>query len=75
METVLERLREALADLAPEPLLERLRPAVEGVLEPFQLVPRRDYEAHLAKLARLESAVEALEARVAELETQTPETE
>ena len=68
LDTLFSRLRDVLGELAPEPLLDRMRPVVEGFLEPFQLVPKRDYEAQLAKLDRLESTVIALEARVADLE-------
>ena len=68
LDALLERLRSALGDLAPEPLLNRIQPVMENFLEQFQMVPKRDYEAHMAALKRLEVTVSDLEARIVELE-------
>jgi BMFP domain-containing protein YqiC len=72
LDALLERLRSALGDLgdlAPEPLLNRIQPVIENFLDQFQMVPKRDYEAHMVALKRLESTVANLEARIAELES------
>ena len=71
LEALLNRLRDTLGDMAPlsaEPLLNRMKPALEGFLEQFQLVPKREYEAHMATLKQLEQTVSELEARIADLE-------
>ena len=68
LEGLFSRLRDTLGELAPEPLLDRMKPVIEGFLTQFQLVPKREYEAHMAALERLEDTVADLEARIAELE-------
>jgi BMFP domain-containing protein YqiC len=68
LESLFSRLRDALGELAPEPLFDRMKPVIEGFLTQFQLVPKREYEAHMATLERLEDTVADLEARIAELE-------
>ena len=68
LENLFARLRETLGELAPEPLLRRMQPVLEGFFEQFQLVPKREYDAHLASLSRLEHTVAELEARISELE-------
>ncbi len=68
LETLFARLRDALGELAPDPLLERMKPVLNSFFEQFQLVPRREYDAHLATLTRLEETVSHLEERIAELE-------
>lgn len=68
METLFARLADTLGELAPEPLLARMRPVLEGFFEQFQLVPKREYDAHMATLRRLEETVIELEARVSGLE-------
>ena len=68
LEGLLARLQETLGELTPEPLLNRMKPVLEGFFEQFQLVPKREYDAHLDKLGRLEEAVTQLEARIGELE-------
>ncbi len=67
LETLLNRLRAAAGE-APESLIERMRPVLDGFFEQFQLVPRREYDAQLAQLERLEGKVSQLEARISELE-------
>jgi BMFP domain-containing protein YqiC len=68
LEVLFARLRETLGDLTPEPLLNRMKPVVQGFLEQFQLVPQREFQAHLANLERLEASVAALEQRLSKLE-------
>jgi uncharacterized protein HemX len=68
LEALLANLRDTLGDLAPEPLLNRMKPALERFLEQFQLVPKREYDTHMAKLSQLEDTVAQLEVRIAELE-------
>jgi BMFP domain-containing protein YqiC len=68
MDDLFERLRQTLGDLTPEPLLNRMKPVVEGFFESFQLVPQREFDAHLANLQRLEATVAELEQRIRALE-------
>ncbi len=68
LEELIDRLRQALGNLSPEPLAASVRPVLEGFFEQFELVPKRDFDAHLKQLERLEAAVEELKARLAALE-------
>jgi len=68
LDALFARLRETLGELAPESLMNRMQPVVEGFFEQFQLVPKREYEAHMATLQRLETTVAELESRISELE-------
>lgn len=68
LEALFANLRDSLGDLAPESFLNRMKPVLERFLEQFQLVPKREYDAHMAKLTRLEDTVAQLEVRIAELE-------
>ena len=68
LEALFARLRETLGDLTPEPLLNRMKPVVQGFLEQFQLVPQREFQAHLTNLERLEDTVAELEQRLSKLE-------
>ena len=70
LDTLIGRLRESLEGLAPEAALERMRPVLDGFFGQFQLVPRRDYDAYLEKVTKLEETVHQLEDRIAELERQ-----
>ena len=76
VELLLQRIQEALGGLGelgrvgPETLRDRLRPVMEGFSDQFELVSRRDFEAHLKTMERLEATVSKLEARIAELEGQ-----
>jgi polyhydroxyalkanoate synthesis regulator phasin len=72
LDELIARIRQTLGDLAPEPLLNRLKPVVEDFLGQFQLVPQREFQAHLEQLHQLESTVSKLEARIRTLETQKP---
>ncbi len=67
LDALLNRLR-AVAGEAPEALIDRMRPVLDGFFEQFQLVPRREYDAQLANLQKLEAKVGQLEARITELE-------
>ena len=67
LEDLINRLRTAASE-APASLFESMRPVLVGFFEQFQLVPRREYEAQLASLEKLEEKVGRLEARIAELE-------
>ncbi len=70
LDTLISRLRENLGSLAPDSLFERMRPVLDGFFDQFQLVPRREYDAHLEQMAKLEESVRRLEERIAELERQ-----
>ena len=67
LEDLINRLRDAASE-APASLFEAMRPVLDGFFEQFQLVPRREYEAQLASLEKLEEKVGRLEARIVELE-------
>lgn len=69
LDTLFDGLKDALGDIAPDNVGNRLRPVLSAFFEQFQLVPRRDYDAHLAALTRLEATVSRLEARISELES------
>ena len=70
LDSLFAGLRDALGEISPENLKNRVRPVLDGFFEQFELVPRREYDAHLASLARLEETVSRLEARITELERQ-----
>ena len=70
LDTLIGRLRDALGGLAPDAAFERMRPVLDGFFEQFQLVPRHEYDAHLASMAKLERTVSELEDRIADLERQ-----
>ena len=68
LDALLEGLRESLRELAPETLGERMRPVLDDFFDAFELVPKREYDAQLEALSRLEQTVGELEARISELE-------
>ena len=70
LESLLGNLRDALGELAPDALASRTRPVLESFFEQFQLVPKREFDAHMATLKRLEDTVAELEARESELKEQ-----
>ena len=70
LDTLFGRLRDSLGGLTPEPVFERMRPVLDSFFDQFQLVPRREYDAHLEHMAKLEDSVQRLEERIAELERQ-----
>jgi len=51
---------------------DQIRPAIDAVLAPFQVVRREDFEGYLAQLERLETEVDELRQR---LDTQNMPTE
>jgi BMFP domain-containing protein YqiC len=67
LEDLINRLRTAASE-APASLFESMRPVLDGFFEQFQLVPRREYDAQIAALEKLEDKVSRLEARISELE-------
>ncbi len=68
IEELINRIRDTLGGLTPEPLLNRLTPILEEFLSQFQLLPVRDFETHLKSLAELEATVDQLEERIRTLE-------
>lgn len=68
LEDLINRIRQTLGELTPEPLLTRLTPVIDDFLSQFQLVPVRDFQAHLQTLAELEATVNQLEERIRSLE-------
>jgi len=72
LEDVVARVLEVLGQILPASTLARfsdqLRPAIDRVLAPFQILRREDFDGYLAQLERLESEVDRLEVRIAELE-------
>ena len=69
LEELVSRVLDVLGRVLPAATLERLgeqiRPAIDGVLAPFQVVRREDFEGYLAQLQRLEDEVTELRAQVA----------
>ena len=53
-----------------EPFSDAAETIVERFLAPFALVPKHEFENHLETLQELEQSIDALTARVAELESQ-----
>jgi BMFP domain-containing protein YqiC len=68
----LERLQQQVAGLLPreriDAVLEQARRAMRQGFADFDLVPRRELDAHLATLQRLMNTVEDLERRIRALE-------
>jgi len=69
---VLEVLGRALPASTLDKLGDQIRPAIDAVLAPFQVVRREDFEGYLAQLERLETEVDELRQR---LDTQNMPTE
>jgi BMFP domain-containing protein YqiC len=72
--TFVERLQQQIAGLLPQDrvdaVMEQLRRALRQGFSEFDLVPRRELEAHLATVDRLTRTVEDLERRIRALEDQ-----
>lgn len=68
----MERLRQQIQALLPEDsvnsVLEQARSALAQGFAEFELVPRRELDAHLAALQQLTQTIKDLEQRIAELE-------
>ncbi len=70
LEELLSRVLEALGRVLPastlDTLSDQIRPAIDAVLAPFQVVRREDFEGYLAQLQRLEDEVDELRQRLDE---------
>ena len=68
LEDLVSRVLDVLGRVLPastlEKLGEQLRPAIDAVLAPFQVVRREDFEGYLAQLQRLEDEVSELRAQL-----------
>lgn len=68
----IERLQRQIGDLLPQgsvdAVLEQARRALRQGFADFDLMPRRELDAHLAVLEELRKTVEDLEQRIRELE-------
>jgi len=64
LEDLVSRVLDVLGRVLPASTLDRLaeqiRPAIDAVLAPFQVVRREDFEGYLAQLERLEAEVDEL---------------
>ncbi len=65
LETLLERIKTVAGEGASQQLL----PDLNQFFEAFQLVPKSTFDNHVAALQALEAQVQALQTRVAELES------
>lgn len=74
LEDLVGRVLDVLETVLPASTLNRLseqiRPAIDTVLAPFQILRRDDFEGYLRQLERLEAEVADLHQQVAELQTQ-----
>ena len=68
LEDLVSRVLDVLGRVLPASTLEKLgvqiRPAIDSVLAPFQVVRREDFEGYLAQLTRLEDEVNELRAQL-----------
>lgn len=68
IEDLLGRVLDVLGRVLPAPTLDKLseqiRPAIDTVLAPFQVVRREDFEGYLAQLQRLEDEVDELRSQL-----------
>lgn len=72
IEALIRRLTETIKDVVPSAAADldhRVRDAVASLTERFQLVPKGTFDARLEELEALQREVDALEARVRELES------
>lgn len=73
-EDLVSRVLDVLGRVLPASTLEKLgeqiRPAIDAVLAPFQVVRREDFEGYLAQLERLEDEVSELRAQLQSSDTQ-----
>lgn len=64
LEDLVSRVLDVLGRVLPASTLDKLgeqiRPAINAVLAPFQVVRREDFEGYLAQLQRLEDEVDGL---------------
>lgn len=76
LEDLVSRVLDVLGQVLPATTLnrfsEQIRPAIDAVLAPFQILRRDDFAGYLNQLERLEAEVDDLRARVAELSATKP---
>ena len=65
---LLNLLRDNLAGRVPADALAGIEAAAQDLFARFELVPKHEYEAHVAVLASLEAHVASLEQRLKALE-------
>ncbi len=75
IDEMVKRLTETLITVLPKEsaipaellsrLAERIKPAIDNALKPFQILRREEFDGYLAQLQRLESQVGELEIRLA----------
>jgi len=68
LERLREQMRSAVPSQAMDAAMEQARRALHQGLAEFDLVSRRELEAHLQTLSQLQQTVERLERRISELE-------
>ena len=72
LSSLLERLREALpASLRSAEIDAQLEAAAARFFASFELVPKREYQAHVQIVDQLEARVAELETQIAALEAET----
>jgi BMFP domain-containing protein YqiC len=69
LERLRQQLRSAVPSQAMDAAMEQARRALHQGLAEFDLVSRRELDAHLQTLAQLQHTVERLERRIGELES------
>jgi len=71
LEDLVSRVLDVLSQVLPASTLNRLseqiKPAIDTVLAPFQILRRDDFEGYLNQLDRLETEVSELREKVREL--------
>lgn len=74
LEDLVSRVLDVLGRVLPASTLDKLgdqiRPAIDTVLSPFQVVRREELEGYLAQLERLEEEVAELRGQLEELGTE-----
>jgi len=69
-----KKISEAISASPAKDVERNVKALLQGGLQRLNLVPREDFEIQTALLARTREKLEALEARVAELEMRSPGT-
>lgn len=72
IEDVLKALRGALPADLPKSVEQNIRAALSGLFERMDLVSREEFDIQREVLARTRAKLEALEARIAEIEKTPP---
>ena len=65
---LLEHIRATFGDVLPKDALTALENTATSLFERFELVPKHEYEAHMAVLESLQAQVASLEQRLETLE-------